>query len=268
LRGYLTSLTLLSLLVGCAGQPKSSGDKITDFENACVSLEVYRGDIYQAQACAGLADEMRARRAAQQAIVVTPAPVANQAPGIQWVATTDVPGLRFTTQPYDKGSIVLITASGTIGPGDGQRFASTLLGSLKTYSEGAEPMLALDSPGGSVTAAAKMAELVNRLSMKVVVLRGAECSSACVLVFAATQWKFVSPEARIGVHSAMNGLTGDETTDSQATTVDIARLYAQYGTPPEIIGRMVATPPSGVAWLSLAELEAWGVKTLPPAYDD
>jgi uncharacterized protein len=50
-----------------------------------------------------------------------------------------------------------------------------------------------------------------------------------------------------------------------ATTTASARVLAQYGVPPAIIGKMVQTPPDSIEWLTLTDLASMGVLPLANA---
>jgi hypothetical protein len=83
---------------------------------------------------------------------------------------------RFAT-PND-GSIVI---TGRIDPGDEAHFLS----SLSKLRRGGTIEVHLNSPGGSVLAAMKIADIVHRAGLTTQVPYRATCASACVLVFAA-----------------------------------------------------------------------------------
>ena len=65
------------------------------------------------------------------------------------------------------------------------------------------------------------------------------------------------PKSMIGVHSA--GLRAQENDATFAVTTMLARVMAEYGAPPSVIGKMVMTPTMGITTLTIADLEAWKV---------
>jgi len=76
-----------------------------------------------------------------------------------------------------------IALDGQIDSGDEQLFAKAL---LQRYGRGEKTeYLRLNSPGGNVYAGARIAEVVHRLGLKVVVGPGEQCSSICMVIFAA-----------------------------------------------------------------------------------
>jgi hypothetical protein len=94
--------------------------------------------------------------------------------------------------------------------------------------------------------------------MDTVVQDGAECSSACFVVFSAGVRKFASYGAAIGVHGASND-KGEESEGSMAATVEMAKSIKNMGVPPGIIGKMVVTPPDQMVWLKFDDLREMGV---------
>ncbi len=150
---------------------------------------------------------------------------------------------------------------GEIMPGDTARIMPML---LHFYQRGKVPRLVLDSPGGNILDADKLALLIRKAGVPVTVPAGRMCASACFLLFAASPDRTASMFASIGVHSA--SMDGDENLVTLDITTIMAREAADFGIPPEIIGRMVTTKPSDMAWLTTVELREMGVRLLeaPP----
>lgn len=115
------------------------------------------------------------------------------------------------------------------------------------------PVYALNSPGGVVSVAVHIASMMQEQNTLVAVFSGAECASACFLLFAAGREKLVSPGAVIGIHSARSGGAGEDW-DALATTAVIAKLASAYGVPDDIVGKLVRTPPEDISTLTPEEL--------------
>ena len=115
--------------------------------------------------------------------------------------------------------------------------------------------LSLNSPGGSVVAGADLAITVRKSGIGTSVDDANVCASACFMVFAAGVGRVASAQARIGVHSATSRVTG-ETRLAKSVTIDMARLLAEFGVPPSVLGRMVTATPDDIAWLTPDELRA------------
>jgi hypothetical protein len=86
------------------------------------------------------------------------------------------------------------------------------------------------------------------------------CASAYFLLFAASLGRHASPEAMIGVHSA--SFDGNENGDSLMLDTAMARKARAFGVPPDVIGRMVTTEPSDMAWLTADELQEMDVRQI------
>jgi hypothetical protein len=161
--------------------------------------------------------------------------------------------------------VEIIEAVGPIIPGDTDRLRSVLRGLPPTKHVSA---ITLDSPGGSLTETESLAGLARTMHGAVGVLSGAKCASACFLIFAAGNHRFMAADALIGVHSASEH--GSETVGSVASTMIIARDAATLGVPPLIIAKMVQTPPGRIEWLTPQDLALMDVKVfeakVPGAY--
>jgi hypothetical protein len=240
-----------------------STDPIEHFEGLCMQSRLEVGDVSGAQGCIDLADRMRERRAPQP-----PADVQSiSTPAQRATASARSQGIQITIERADHGRGVVLTLSGVIGPGDAQRVLAAVHEIRTNYADATEGAIFLNSPGGSVTEASVIAA-IGASGIPVAVPKYAQCASACFLIFASAINKFASPTARIGVHSVVDGVTGQETEGARAVTTELARACSERGVPPSIIGRMVTTPPGRVAWLTEAELLSMGVRMIPPEFDD
>jgi hypothetical protein len=168
--------------------------------------------------------------------------------------------MQFATIPLDGNpGAVVIGAVGEIIPGDLDR--------LLAHAGGLPPTarvlgFALDSPGGNLVEAEKIAYLVRSLQTIVFVVGQARCASACFLIFAAGAKRIFEVTALIGVHSASEA--GRETAGSMAVTTAMARDAAALGVPPGIIGKMVTTQPGQMEWLTQRDLVSMGVQVIQP----
>ena len=154
-----------------------------------------------------------------------------------------------------KDGRVVVSMSGEIADGDTDR----LKAAIKIANDAGKfvSSVRLNSEGGNLLEGVKLAETVKFAKMATNVGPGATCASACFLVFAAGETKFANYTAQIGVHGASDQ-AGQETAQSSAATVSMARVAKELGVPAAIIGRMVVTPPSEMVWLSPADLQTMG----------
>lgn len=144
-----------------------------------------------------------------------------------------------------------LVARGVIVPGDFIR----LIGFVDTVAKAQQmALLVVDSPGGVVHEAGKMAVTIHNMGMPVAVAKGGLCASACVMLFAASPRRLVGDGARVGVHRA--SFFGTENKESKYATDSMAVHFENYGVPGSIIAKVRATPPNGIAWLDEADLLA------------
>jgi len=154
-----------------------------------------------------------------------------------------------------KDGRVTIVIAGEIVPGDSDTFTIAV-----KQANGAGKLVAnvrLNSEGGNLLEGVKLADAVRYGKMSTNVGKNATCASACFLVFAAGSTKFATYDARIGVHGASDE-DGNESVQSGAATVSMARIAKELGVPSAIIGRMVVTPPNEMVWLAPQDLQSMG----------
>jgi ATP-dependent protease ClpP protease subunit len=161
----------------------------------------------------------------------------------------------------------VIYIKGQIIRGDSDRFNSALNVALRKASKDKLPIIAdLDSFGGSVSEAGKIASLVKEKELAVSVLKSSECASACFISFLSTPYKFAWYGARIGVHS-VSVENGGENASTKEITVDFARYAKNSGAPDSIVGKLVGTKPNDIMFLSDAELKSMNVTFMDDEID-
>jgi hypothetical protein len=171
------------------------------------------------------------------------------------ICAPDARALQY--RDISKQSRIAILARGPIIAGDFSR----LIEFIRTIPQTDRIMgFIIDSPGGNVLEAEKLADMIAKFKLSVVVPSNSECSSACFLLFAAASHRIAAPNALIGVHSVSQN--GKENAFSFAATTALARDLAALGVPPEIIGKLVETPPDRATWLTLSDLNLMGVTVL------
>ncbi len=166
--------------------------------------------------------------------------------------------MQFTLREVP-GNRTVIDATGPVVPGDFHR----LLAFCDTIDK-AERLagLIVDSPGGSVLEAEKMAGAIRDMQLSVAVAAHGKCASACFLMFAAAPYRLAGAGARIGVHRA--SLAGEETAGSMGATDGMAVQIAHFGVPPAIVAKMTQTGPGGVTWLTPADMASMHVVVTDP----
>lgn len=152
------------------------------------------------------------------------------------------------------GGDVILAGRGPIVKGDAARLEKALAAVPHDKPLAA---LALDSPGGNVEEGKSLSDLIRARALPVVIPSSSKCISACFLLFAASPRRLAASDALVGVHSASED--GQETRTSLAVTTLMARIAADLGVPPAIIGKMVQTTPQRIEWLTRADLDSMNV---------
>ena len=183
-----------------------------------------------------------------------------------------------------------LSAEGRIGPG-----AAVDLANVLDRLNGRRLPILIHSPGGSVSDAMAMGELIRARGLAVAVARtliancperaprcasgpgsamtgGARCASACVLVLAGGVERLVGPVPLVGVHQIT---TMVRETEGVAHLPSTRKFYEQRGVDAEVNAYLAAmgvgdpvmalmrkTPAASIRWLSLADLKASHLATL------
>jgi hypothetical protein len=155
----------------------------------------------------------------------------------------------------------IVVARGPIVAGDAERLRTALPGADRDAS--GMRTLALDSMGGSVLEAFKIAEVMDSDKVATVVRSGASCASACAqVVFLAGTYRTVEEGGRLGLHACSSG--GRTTPDAlchDAIAQHATMRGAPYGT---IFAFMQMTPPGQIRWLDAEDSDCWGLTLWPP----
>jgi hypothetical protein len=169
------------------------------------------------------------------------------------IASTPAQAATITSFVSKEGRVIIVL-DGQISPGDAEAVSSI----IKTANEQQKLVsgIRLNSVGGNLLEGVKIADIVRYAKIATVVANGAQCASACFVVFAAGNEKYASFAAFVGVHGASDA--GRETLESNAATVSMAKVVRELGVPPGIIGKMVITPPDQIVWLTPDELRSMG----------
>jgi hypothetical protein len=149
-----------------------------------------------------------------------------------------------------------IDLKGDIEPGDANKLRELV--EAANTADRVVVTIRLNSNGGNLLEGVSIADIVRKGRIKTSVLAGAHCASACFIIFAAGYERFADYTALIGVHGASDE-NGQETVQSGAATVTMARIVRELGVPPSVIGKMVVTPPDKIVWLSVDDLRAMDV---------
>jgi hypothetical protein len=121
-------------------------------------------------------------------------------------------------------------------------------------SRNGQPTLFLfDSTGGNLHAAFNMALTIAKYQYPVGIPGGAQCSSACVLLFAAGIDRTVSSFARIGVHQAKDVTDAAQKADME----HMAQFLKIFRAPKAVIQMMLHTRGDDVSWVPMKDVAIW-----------
>jgi hypothetical protein len=141
-----------------------------------------------------------------------------------------------------------VHASGPIEKGDAAQFAA-----LPKFNT-----LELDSPGGLVGEALKMAAIMDaRGGIRTVVKPGSSCASACAMaLFVSGETRIVYMGGRVGIHSCAM----PDGTPAPECNKEMAANATGHNVPWKVIEDFANdTKPSSMNWIGAEEAECWGL---------
>ncbi|HEX2256427.1 MAG TPA: hypothetical protein VHG92_06955 [Afifellaceae bacterium] len=148
--------------------------------------------------------------------------------------------------------------SGPIDDGDHSQF-------LASVASVRPDLVVLNSPGGSIAEALRIAERIRSAGLGTFVRAGQECSSACMVLFLSGQSKSAEPGALLGLHAARHY---DNDSVSVTGTAAMAAVLGQLGVPIEVVVQMADTAPGQMWYLGEEKWAALDIDVLtPPAPD-
>lgn len=166
----------------------------------------------------------------------------------------------------DKGRLV-INASGDIDNEDGYRFFNFIatlpmnLFHMIDVADGESVVVVLDSLGGRLKPAFRIAGLVGGYRLTTSVAPGGKCASACVVIWAAGARKSAPNDARLAVHSATPDGTAKDPAAEARISVEMtglmAQLFRETGAPENVVNKTLTTPSNKLYWLTAQDLAAW-----------
>lgn len=156
--------------------------------------------------------------------------------------------MEFSIRQLSSGLVVF--ANGEIVDGDATSFLNTIEG-----EEPIQPMLFINSPGGSVSAAFELAKEITANKYSVIVEQ--ECASACsAIIFPAGEYSMTMSGALLGFHSCY---TASDQQVALWCNENIAKFAAQNGFPYGSVRLfMDAYGPTEMRWISEITASCFG----------
>jgi len=150
-----------------------------------------------------------------------------------------------TAPGVDRGGGVWVRVDGEIGVGFAKSVASRL------QQEGAVGLI-INSKGGNVSEARELGRYLRASGLKVVVDRA--CASACIDVLAGGVVRYVTRNAKIGVHqSSAPSSIGNHNT-GQSYVAGSAFYLREMGVDPGVALAAASVPPNKIYWIPTAEV--------------
>jgi hypothetical protein len=148
---------------------------------------------------------------------------------------------------YDDGPGAYIVMTGETEPGDYGRFLDVLPKAIALHGSEEFPIdLWLEGPGGDLDEGLRLGQLVYDLKLATLVDKGAECASACALIWLGGAQLYAHEEARIGFHQAYEG----DGIASISGNADVGFYLSQVGLERATVQYVVSADPDSMTWLN------------------
>lgn len=155
---------------------------------------------------------------------------------------------------HDPNGISIISISGEITSSDA-RILSRLIDTSK------KAIVHLDSIGGNLSAALEIGSKIRLSGASTSVSPGAECLSACALIWLAGSNRYMSQSSIIGFHAAyVDGETGPE--EIGVGNAEIGAYLTHLGYSLEVVRLATIAPPDGMLYLSTDLAQAIGINPI------
>ncbi len=167
-----------------------------------------------------------------------------------------------------RGNDAAIMITGEIEPGDAMAVSRTMGAVGATGHRLA--VVALNSPGGRVSEATIISDMVRTQGLSTFIPNNGECASACFMIFAAGRGKVVGDGVMVGIHSAAETVmvkgpfdaretsVPTMTANSQVITAEVVNYVQTLGVPRYLTTKMAQTPANQIYWLNNDDLQAMG----------
>lgn len=166
--------------------------------------------------------------------------------------------------PRDYASDSYLYMSGSIRPGDYQRFRTFMLENLEKYKASSR-VVVLESNGGNVFDALKIAELLRSMHVTVEVLKG-KCTSSCFYLYLSGNRR-IALQGSLGIHRAyfdqtyFKGLSPEEARRKYLYLTESVKLFLNsHNVPQYLIERMNGASSTDTYWLTGEDIYSLGMR--------
>ena len=177
------------------------------------------------------------------------------------LAPVQAQAMDFTRDPRSDNEDLFIYARGTIEKDDAARFQAFI--AAQPPPKGKVTVVVFTSLGGMVDEAKAIGAIIEKRHYLTYAM-GDQCSSACVLAWAAGVQKFVMDGTCIGVHGAtIDGVAKQSPgVVEDIQTLGMMKWIAMRWAPHKVLIAMLTTPSTSIYCLTAADLKAWNVDVM------
>lgn len=145
----------------------------------------------------------------------------------------------------------VVSVNGPLVYGDFERFKEAV-----TVSDRA--IIVLDSLGGKLGPAIKIAEYVRASGFVTYVESGGECSSSCSVIWLSGRRKFIEKGGTIGFHAPVQEVAGVQKLAPEISHALLGWAFGSLGLPEEVLMRIYENDPIGIKEHDFASLGEMG----------
>ena len=162
------------------------------------------------------------------------------------------PAQALTIRDLDgHGETQLISLDGQFEAGDDKKFIDKILGIERAA-------IVLNSPGGMIEPALAIGRAIRLKGFDTIVDDGAQCSSACALVWLAGASRRMGERTKVGFHAAFVVENGQPMEKGAANAL-VGAYLAMLGLSTRAIHYVTAAGPHSMSWLTLEEGRRLGI---------
>jgi hypothetical protein len=192
---------------------------------------------------------------------------------LMFILPASLCSMEFTVERFDlrpiRAPTLQVTATGEIRGGDTEKLKATINSVDQTGVR--DVLFIFNSPGGSLVESLEMgayiADLPAIVSAQVGAseMEGAICASACVYAYLAADYRYISANARIGIHQF--GLYDVELDGNQGAAIGqvmsgvLSEYIRTHRAGPELFEAISGTGHDDILWIPRQQLEDWRVVT-------
>lgn len=187
--------------------------------------------------------------------------------GVATAGPVEAAELRFDAGP---GGALKLT--GEIRPGDSKKLLSIVRNQPVEFMRASS--IRLDSPGGSVTEALKLADLIEKSGLMATVESGDTCASACFLLFVSSQFRWRANDATVLIHRPYLANTRTDVAGynsdlkfHQQSVAEMRNFLEERAIPSMLIDMMMNYPSNDAHELTVPEMHKY-VRHLSPTLEE